>query len=60
MITIAHRLSTIADSDQILVMEEGLVIERGTHDALIDQGGKYAAMWQRQLAEDEDPEAMVA
>ena len=60
VITIAHRLSTIADSDQILVMEEGLVIERGTHDALIDQGGKYAAMWQRQLAEDEDPEAMVA
>ncbi len=60
VITIAHRLSTIADSDQILVMEDGRVIERGTHDVLIDQGGKYAAMWQRQLAEDEEPEAKVA
>ncbi len=61
VITIAHRLSTIADSDQILVMEDGRVIERGTHDALLDAGGKYAAMWARQLSEDEDePEDKAA
>ncbi len=55
VITIAHRLSTIADSDQILVMEDGKVIERGTHDQLVASGGKYTAMWQRQLAEEDEP-----
>ena len=54
VITIAHRLSTIADADQILVLDDGRVIERGTHDELLDQGGVYAAMWQRQVMEDED------
>jgi ABC-type transport system involved in Fe-S cluster assembly fused permease/ATPase subunit len=54
VITIAHRLSTIADADQILVMEEGHVVEHGTHDALLEKGGVYAAMWQRQIMEDED------
>ncbi len=53
VITIAHRLSTIADSDQILVMEDGQVIERGSHDALLAAGGKYASMWARQLSEEE-------
>lgn len=53
VITIAHRLSTIADADQILVLEEGKVIERGTHDALLDLGGVYHAMWQRQVMEGE-------
>ena len=53
VITIAHRLSTIADADQILVLEEGRVIERGTHDALLDLGGVYHAMWQRQVMEGE-------
>ena len=57
VITIAHRLSTIADSDQILVMEDGQVIERGTHDELVERCGKYAAMWQRQLAEEDAPDA---
>ena len=52
VITIAHRLSTIADADQILVMEEGRVIERGTHDDLLEAGGVYAAMWQRQVMEE--------
>ncbi len=55
VITIAHRLSTIADSDQILVMEDGKVTERGTHDQLVASGGKYTAMWQRQLAEEDEP-----
>ena len=54
VITIAHRLSTIADADQILVMEEGRVVERGSHDDLLELGGVYAAMWQRQIMEEED------
>lgn len=54
VITIAHRLSTIADADQILVMDDGRVVERGTHDDLLELGGVYAAMWQRQIMEGED------
>jgi ATP-binding cassette subfamily B protein len=54
VITIAHRLSTIADADQILVLDEGRVIEHGTHDELLERGEVYAAMWQRQVMEDED------
>lgn len=54
VITIAHRLSTIADADQILVMEEGRIVERGQHDELLEQGGIYAAMWLRQVMEGED------
>jgi ATP-binding cassette subfamily B protein len=45
---IAHRLSTIVHADQILVMEHGLIIERGTHLELVDLNGKYAEMWQMQ------------
>jgi len=59
VITIAHRLSTIVDADQILVMEEGRVIERGTHEELLALDGQYGAMWARQIAE-EDDEALAA
>jgi ATP-binding cassette subfamily B protein len=59
VITIAHRLSTIADADQILVLEEGRVIERGQHDDLLELGGAYAAMWQRQVMEDHDEASPV-
>ena len=48
-LTIAHRLSTVIDADEILVLEAGQVVERGAHDQLLEQNGKYADMWQRQL-----------
>ena len=47
-LVIAHRLSTIIDADEILVMAEGQIAERGTHHALLAQQGLYASMWARQ------------
>ncbi|QCO54775.1 ABC transporter ATP-binding protein/permease [Pseudorhodobacter turbinis] len=54
VITIAHRLSTIADADQIIVLEAGEIVEQGTHDQLLANGGRYSAMWARQSSEEED------
>lgn len=45
VLMIAHRLSTIQNADQILVFEEGKIIEQGTHDSLLAANGKYASMW---------------
>jgi ATP-binding cassette subfamily B protein len=50
-LVIAHRLSTIIDADQIIVMHAGNVVEQGTHSALLDASGKYAALWRAQLQE---------
>lgn len=47
-ITIAHRLSTIIDADEILVLLDGEIVERGMHQKLLDQAGTYADMWERQ------------
>jgi len=47
-LVIAHRLSTIADADEILVMEQGKIIERGTHQELLDRKQNYASMWSMQ------------
>jgi ATP-binding cassette subfamily B protein len=43
-ITIAHRLSTVRDADQIVVIDHGRVAEHGTHDGLVADGGRYAAL----------------
>jgi len=50
-LTIAHRLSTIVDADQILVLERGRIVERGTHAELLTRAGAYARMWALQLQE---------
>jgi len=53
-LVIAHRLSTIVDADQILVMDHGRIVERGTHRELLDRNGAYAQMWALQQREEED------
>ncbi|HEX8216000.1 MAG TPA: ABC transporter ATP-binding protein/permease [Allosphingosinicella sp.] len=59
-IVIAHRLSTVVDADEIVVLNEGRVAERGTHAHLLRKGGLYAEMWNRQQSEREEEEAQAA
>ena len=51
VITIAHRLSTIAEADQIVVLEQGEIIEQGSHDELLARQGRYAQLWSRQQSD---------
>ncbi len=64
---IAHRLSTVVNADQIIVMEAGRIVERGTHQALVEQAGLYHAMWERQRRDaeavpgpEEEPERILS
>jgi ATP-binding cassette subfamily B protein len=59
-IVIAHRLSTVVDADEIVVLDSGRVVERGTHASLLRRGGLYAEMWTRQQSEREEEEAKAA
>ena len=56
---IAHRLSTVVRADQILVLDQGTIVERGTHQQLLVNGGKYARMWEEQEKEKGDRAAMA-
>ena len=52
-ILIAHRISTVKDANKIIVLEDGAIVEQGTHDELLDLGGRYASTYERQLLEQE-------
>jgi ATP-binding cassette subfamily B protein len=54
-LVIAHRLSTVVDADEIIVLEAGEIVERGRHEALLAANGRYAAMWQNQYNDEQQP-----
>src|SRR5664279_1397375 len=58
-LVIAHRLSTIVGADEIIVLDQGEIVERGTHFALLDANGLYASMWSRQREAEEAREKLA-
>ncbi|MBK9623774.1 MAG: ABC transporter ATP-binding protein/permease [Rhodocyclaceae bacterium] len=57
---IAHRLSTVMNADQIVVMDKGCIVERGTHNDLLARGGAYAQMWALQQSQDNEANILTA
>ena len=55
-LVIAHRLSTVVDADEIIVLQDGRVAERGSHAALLARDGLYARMWALQAEQETEPE----
>jgi len=58
-LVIAHRLSTIVGADEIIVLDQGVIVERGTHRELLGAGGLYASMWNRQREAEEARERLA-
>jgi ABC-type transport system involved in Fe-S cluster assembly fused permease/ATPase subunit len=58
-LVIAHRLSTIISADEIIVLDQGVIVERGTHQQLLAAGGLYASMWNRQREAEEAREKLA-
>ena len=59
-LVIAHRLSTITDADEIIVLDQGRVVERGTHQSLLQRGETYAGLWNLQLREEREKPLLAA
>jgi ATP-binding cassette subfamily B protein len=55
-LVIAHRLSTVADADRIIVLDDGRIVEEGTHAGLLRRGGLYRQLWDLQAAENGVPD----
>jgi ATP-binding cassette subfamily B protein len=58
-LAIAHRLSTVADADRIIVLDDGRIVEEGTHASLLRRGGLYRQLWDLQVAEAVDASALA-
>ena len=53
VVIVSHRISSVKDADQIVVLDEGRIVERGAHEALLAAGGFYADLYRRQALEEE-------